>query len=94
VPDVFLRLYIAGSGSSSRRAQQNLTRLRESLGSPCEVEIIDVLDQPQRAEKAGIIATPTLSYENGSRSRRVVGDLSESKRVLDFLGIETKEDGQ
>ena len=48
--------------------------------------------QGQSAEEAGVIATPTLSYEHGARPRRVVGDLSESKRVLDFLGIETKDD--
>jgi circadian clock protein KaiB len=55
------------------------------------VEIIDVLDAPELAEKAGIIATPTLSYEHSARPRRIVGDLSDTKRVLEFLGIEQKE---
>lgn len=92
VPGVLLRLYIAGNSASSQRAQQNLAHLREIIKSRCEVEVIDVVEQPQRAERAGIIATPTLCYENAPRPRRVVGDLSESKRILDFLGIETKDD--
>lgn len=90
--DVLLRLYVAGNTTSSRRAQQHLARLREAIKGQSDIEIIDVLNDPQRAEKAGIIATPTLSYEHSVRPRRVVGDLSESKRVLDFLGIETKDD--
>lgn len=57
-----------------------------------DVEIIDVLIRPELAERAGVIATPTLSYENSIRPRRIVGDLSDTKRVLEFLGIETRGD--
>jgi circadian clock protein KaiB len=92
VSKISLRLYIAGDSTSARRAQHHLDKLREAMRVPCEVEVIDVLREPQSAERAGIIATPTLSYEHSARPRRVVGDLSESKRVLDFLGIETKGD--
>lgn len=56
-----------------------------------KIEIIDVLVSPERAEQAGILATPTLSYEHATRPRRIVGDLSDTKRVLEFLGI--KPDG-
>jgi circadian clock protein KaiB len=45
---------------------------------------------PELAEKAGILATPTLAYEHPERSRRIVGDLGNTKRVLEFLGIELK----
>jgi circadian clock protein KaiB len=45
---------------------------------------------PELAEKAGILATPTLAYELPERSRRIVFDLSDSKRVLEFLGIGLK----
>jgi circadian clock protein KaiB len=41
-------------------------------------------------EQAGILATPTLSYEHPARPRRIIGDLSDTRRVLDFLGIELK----
>jgi circadian clock protein KaiB len=68
-------------------------RLREFM-SPDEwkIEIIDVLSKPELAEQAGILATPTLSYDNGTRPRRIIGDLSDTKRVLDFLGIEPNGD--
>lgn len=84
-----LRLYIAGNSASSRRAEQNLHRLHASVsGRGWKVEIIDVLDQPDLAEQAGIIATPTLSYDDADRPRRIVGDLSDARRVLEFLGLD------
>jgi circadian clock protein KaiB len=49
-----------------------------------------VIAKPELAERAGILATPTLSFEHAERPRRVVGDLSDAKRVLEFLGIELK----
>ncbi|WP_433994154.1 circadian clock KaiB family protein [Bradyrhizobium japonicum] len=86
-----LRLYIAGNSPSSRRAEQNLERLRTSLTSKgWDIDIIDVLTRPDLAESAGIIATPTLSYEHGEHRRRIVGDLGDTKRVLEFLGIEAE----
>lgn len=57
-----------------------------------KIEIIDVLAKPELAEQAGILATPTLTYENQGRPRRVVGDLSDTRRVLEFLGIEPDGD--
>ena len=89
--ELVLRLYIAGNSASSRRAEQNLHRMQAFIKSEAwDVEIIDVLSKPELAEKAGIIATPTLSFEHSARPRRIVGDLSDTKRVLEFLGIETK----
>jgi circadian clock protein KaiB len=83
-----LRLYIAGNSSSSRRAEQNVMRLRKHMAAAAlEIEIIDVLATPELAERAGILATPTLSYEHETRPRRIVGDLSDIRRVLEFLGI-------
>ena len=57
-----------------------------------QIEIIDVLARPELAEQARILATPTLTYESASRPRRIVGDLSDTKRVLEFLGIEPDGD--
>lgn len=88
-----LRLYIAGESASSRRAERNMAELRSRVpGAAWDVEIIDVLANPERAEQAGVLATPTLSYENSTRPRRIVGDLSDTARVLAFLGIEPKRD--
>lgn len=88
-----LRLYIAGRSASSRRAQQNLQRLKASLDTQgWDIETIDVIDRPDLAEGARIIATPTLSYDDTARSRRIVGDLSDTVRVLEFLGIDEKDE--
>ena len=88
-----LRLYIAGNSASSRRAQQNLALLKRHVkAEQWAIEIIDVLLKPELAERAGILATPTLSYEHVSRPRRIIGDLSDTKRVLEFLGIEPNGD--
>jgi circadian clock protein KaiB len=88
-----LRLYVAGDAPSSRHAEQHLKQLR-MLMKPGEyrVEIIDVLADPALAEKESILATPTLCYEHSGRRRRIVGDLSDPKRILAFLGIEMKGD--
>jgi circadian clock protein KaiB len=93
VTEPLLRLYIAGDSAISRRAEQNLRHLL-TLVEPAgwEAEIIDVVREPERAEEAGILATPTLSYEAPVRPRRIVGDLSDAKRILNFLGIELKRD--
>jgi circadian clock protein KaiB len=55
-----------------------------------KVEVIDVQERPELAEEAGILATPTLVCEQPDRSRRIVGDLGDAKRVLEFLGIEPR----
>lgn len=88
-----LRLYIAGNSASSRRAEHNLEHLRKFMNAEgWKIEVIDVLARPELAEEASILATPTLSYEYSGRPRRIVGDLSDTKRVLKFLGIEPKGD--
>lgn len=87
----FLRLYIAGKSMASQRAEQDLANLQRVIRRDCQFEIIDVLKNPDLAEQAGILATPTLSYEHPERPRRIIGDLSDTKRVLHFLGIESKE---
>lgn len=82
-----LKLYIAGNSAASRRAVQNLAHLK-TLVPDLEIEIVDVLTRPELAERAGILATPTLAYEHSERPRRVIGDLSNAARVLEFLAIE------
>lgn len=83
-----LKLYIAGNSAASQRAEQNLIHLK-TLIPGWEIEIIDVLRMPELAERAGILATPTLAYEHPERPRRVIGDLSDARRVLEFLAIES-----
>jgi circadian clock protein KaiB len=91
VSNFLLRLYIAGKSATSQRAESNLLALQSIIGPEWKIEIIDVLTKPELAEQAGILATPTLSYDHPERPRRIIGDLSDAKRVLEFLGIEVKE---
>jgi circadian clock protein KaiB len=91
VTEFLLRLYIAGNSASSRRAEQNLNQLQMLMKAEgWQVEIIDVLVRPDLAEQASILATPTLCYEHSGRPRRIVGDLSDTKKILAFLGLEPK----
>jgi circadian clock protein KaiB len=90
VTEPVLRLYVVGSSATARRAEKQLVDLRAQLKPEWTIEIIDVQEKPELAEKAGILATPTLAYEHPERSRRIVGDLGDTKRVLEFLGIELK----
>ncbi|HLH93498.1 MAG TPA: circadian clock KaiB family protein [Xanthobacteraceae bacterium] len=83
-----LRLYIARTSATARRAEEQLGELRALMSPALKVEVIDVRERPDVAEKARILATPTLTYEHPERPRRIVGDLSDARRVLNFLGIQ------
>lgn len=86
-----LSLFISGNSASSQKAKDNLHRLKaDDLPEEWQIEVIDVLTDPARAEAARILATPTLSYNHEPRSRRIVGDLSDRARVLEFLGIDAR----
>lgn len=84
-----LRLYVSGDAPSSRRARENFCRLcTDFLPPEYQVEVIDVMTAPHLAEAARIMATPTLVVDDPVYPKRIIGDLSDSKRVLDFLGIQ------
>lgn len=81
-----LRLFIAGDTRPSRFAVDNLQRIKAALGGQCELEVIDILQQPERAEAERIIATPTLVRESPLPQRKIIGDLNDMKTVLLILG--------
>jgi circadian clock protein KaiB len=82
-----LKLYVAGTNPRAQVAIANLRRIcDEDLGGRYELEIIDVLEQPQVAEDDRILATPTLIKQLPPPLRRIVGDLSDKDKVL--LGLE------
>jgi circadian clock protein KaiB len=67
----------------------NLERIcQQELAGQYELEIIDVLEHPQRAEDEKILATPTLIKQLPPPLRRVIGDLSDKSKVL--LGLEVR----
>ncbi|MCB1779393.1 MAG: circadian clock protein KaiB [Candidatus Competibacteraceae bacterium] len=84
-----LKLYITGCTPQSERAISNLYRICEAeMQGQFEVQIIDVLQSPELAEKDRIIATPTLIKDLPQPLRRIIGDLSDVERVLRGLDIE------
>lgn len=82
-----LKLYVTGTSSRAQQAISNLERICEQeLQGKYELEIIDVLEHPEKAEDARILATPTLIKRLPPPLRRVIGDLSDKEKVL--LGLE------
>ena len=82
-----LTLYVTGTSPRANVAIGNLQRICEQeLEGQYELEIVDVLENPQRAEDEKILATPTLIKQLPPPLRRVIGDLSDKDKVL--LGLE------
>ena len=84
-----LTLYVAGTSPRTQIAIDNLNRIcSEDLSGKYDLEIVDVLENPQRAEDERILATPTLIKQLPPPLRRVIGDLSDKEKVL--LGLEVR----
>ena len=82
-----LKLYITGQTPKSERALDNIRRICEQeLDGQYELVVIDVLERPQLAEDEKILATPTLIKELPPPLNRVIGDLSDTEKVL--LGLD------
>ncbi len=86
-----LRLYVAGQTPKSLAAIANLKKLCESnLAGRYTIEVIDLLVTPQLAAGDQIVALPTLVRRLPPPLKRVIGDLSNSERVLVGLDIQPK----
>jgi circadian clock protein KaiB len=78
-----LRLYVAGQSPKSLTAFANLVRLcEEYLPSRYNVEVVDLLENPQLAAGDEIIAIPTVVRRLPPPMRKIIGDLSDVDRVL------------
>ena len=85
---VEMRLYIADNAPNSARAIANLEAIcKEHLDVKFKLEIIDVLEYPQRALADGIVVTPSLTKVSPSPVAKIVGNLSDKGGVLHALGI-------
>ena len=84
-----LRLYVAGQSPKSLRAFANLKQLcDEHLAGPYEIEVIDLIDQPALARSDNILAIPTLVRRLPPPLRKIIGDLSDTERVLVALRLQ------
>jgi circadian clock protein KaiB len=86
-----LRLYVAGQTPKSLSAITNIKKIcEENLQGRYELEVIDLYQQPQLAQGDQIIALPTLIRKLPPPLRRIIGDLSNTERVLVGLDIRSK----
>ena len=86
-----LILYICGKTARSERAIRNLRNIvNNDLGEDYELNVIDVLEYPEKAEEEKILATPTLVKKLPPPIRRIIGDLSNKDKVFFGLNIEEK----
>lgn len=89
---ITLKLYVTGRTSRSDQAIENVKKIYNALGENANLIIIDVLDDPDTAEKDKILATPTLIREDVDKYRRVIGDMSDIQRLLSWLDLEAYSD--
>lgn len=84
-----LRLYVAGTTPRSTRAIQSIKQVcEERLEDRYELDVIDIFQQPARAQTDQIVAVPTLvKLEPGPR-RVVIGDLSNREKLLRGLDLQ------
>jgi circadian clock protein KaiB len=86
-----LKLYVAGQSPKSVNAIANIRNIcEENLQGRYELEVIDLYQQPQLAQGDQIIAVPTLIRKLPFPLRRIIGDLSDTERVLVGLDIKHK----
>jgi circadian clock protein KaiB len=87
-PEWELRLYVAGQTPKSIAAFANLKQICEThLAGKYKIEVIDLLENPQLARGDQIMAIPTLVRKLPEPVRKIIGDLSNTERVLVGLQI-------
>ncbi len=89
-PEWVLKLYVAGHTNRSITAFANLKRIcEEHLAGQYEIQVIDLLENPQLARGDQIFAVPTLVRKLPMPVRKIIGDLSNTERVL--VGLDLRE---
>jgi len=83
-----LRLYVAGQTAKSLLAFANLKRIcEEHLGGSYQIEVVDLMKNPELAKGDQIFALPTLVRKLPEPVRKIIGDLSNTERVLVGLDL-------
>jgi circadian clock protein KaiB len=84
-----LRLYVAGRTARCEAAERNLRKVcDEHVPGRYEIEVVDLLENPALAHGEQILAVPTLVRRLPQPVRRIIGDLSNTDRVL--VGLDLK----
>jgi circadian clock protein KaiB len=86
-----LRLYVAGQTPRSMTAFQNLKNIcEEYLKGQYHIEVVDLMENPTLARGDQILAVPTLVRKLPQPIRKIIGDLSNTERVLVGLDIQPR----
>ncbi len=86
-----LRLYVAGQTARSVAALSNLRRIcEEHLQGAYDIEIVDVVKHPELARGDQILALPTLVRKLPPPIKKIIGDLSNTERVLVGLNLSSR----
>lgn len=84
--NVRLTLYVVGNNNKADKAIANLRKLCEQqLGKDYTLTIVNVIEEPDKAERAKILATPTLIRESPLPARRLIGDMSNINCLKQFV---------
>jgi|ERR687885_810161 circadian clock protein KaiB len=82
------RLYVAGNSPKSVRALQKLTKIcEEHLKGRYELEVIDIYQQPELLEQEQIFAVPTLIKKLPLPLQRLIGDMSNTEKIIISLDL-------
>jgi circadian clock protein KaiB len=94
-PKLVLRLYIAGQTPKSLKALDNLKKIcSDHIFDNYRIEVIDLMQKPQLAQRDQVLAIPTLVRNLPTPIRKIIGDLSNTEKVLlglDFEPISPRE---
>ncbi len=83
-----LRMYVTGASPNSAKAISNIKNIcDEHLSGRYDLEIIDIYQEPLIAQREQVVAIPMLVKSSPLPLKRLIGDMSDTKKVLSALGL-------
>ena len=83
-----LVLFVAGNDGTVQLVRRRLEKIcNQHLKDHCLIDVVDIIEQPEKADEFDIIATPALLRRHPKPMRRVIGDLSLTHKVLAGIGL-------
>ena len=81
-----LKLFISGNSARSKRAEKNVRELTSDYPE-IHLDVIDVVEDPTPAEEFKVLATPTLIKASPEPQLRIVGELEDKQKIINFLDL-------
>jgi len=84
-----LTLYVTGLTRRSTEAIKSVKKIcGDYLGGRCDLKIVDLLQHPEMAKADQIFAAPTLVKRNPMPTKKLIGDMSNTQKIIAGLGLE------